>query len=63
MISESLKFTNSDGEQAETIHWISTSFACEYVAQETHDWFVAQYEQLGKMLGTMIRDAEQWTVR
>ncbi len=56
------KLTDSDGEQAETIHWIQTSLACGYLSEDVHNKLVTQCEQIGRMLGTMIRDAEKWTV-
>jgi four helix bundle protein len=31
------KLTDSDGEQAETQHWIGTSLACEYISRAEHD--------------------------
>lgn len=53
------KLTDSDGEQAETIHWIQTSLACGYLSEDVHNKLVTQCEQVGRMLGTMIRDAEK----
>jgi four helix bundle protein len=54
------KLTDSDGEQAETLHWLNTSLACGYLAVDVHEQFVMGYERIGKMLGAMIRDSETW---
>ncbi len=56
------KMTDSDGEQAETIHWLHTALACGYIVKQEHDEIVASYEKVGKMLGVMVRDAGKWTV-
>ena len=54
------KLTDSDSEQAETIHWIRTAHACGYVTDQEYEGLVYQCEQIGKMLGAMIRDKENW---
>ena len=54
------KLTDSDGEQAETIHWLKTSHACGYLSTKVYVDFVDQCEKIGKMLGVMIQNANQW---
>lgn len=54
------KLTDSDGEQAETVHWLQTSLACGYISKDVHKELMLQCEQIGKMLGVMIRDAKSW---
>ena len=54
------KLTDSDGEQAETQHWIATSFACNYISQEVHDALMKQCCEIGKMLGSMMSKPEKF---
>jgi four helix bundle protein len=56
------KLTDADGEQSETIHWLDTCFSCGYIDQDLHQELVHRCEQIGRMLGAMIKDAEQWCV-
>jgi len=56
------KLTDSDGEQAETIHWLHTAQACGYLSQDDLNKLAVQCEQIGRMLGCMIRGADKWTV-
>ena len=54
------KLTDADSEQAETIHWIKTALACGYITEKEYEELVDGCEQIGRMLGTMLRDAERW---
>jgi four helix bundle protein len=54
------KLTDSDGEQAETQHWIATSLACRYISQEAHDALLAKCCDIGKMLGSMMAKPEKF---
>ncbi len=54
------KLTDADGEQSETIHWLDTAHACEYVLSEQYNELIAHCEEVGRMLGTIIRDADTW---
>ncbi len=56
------KLTDSDGELGETVHWLETSLACEYIESGVHETLTLQCDQVGKMLGVMIRDADKWCV-
>lgn len=56
------KLTDSDGEQAETIHWLNTSLACGYLTEDIHQDLMNRCEHIGRMLGAMIRDAKIWCV-
>ena len=54
------KLTDADGEQSETIHWLVTAQACAYISGEQCNELVVLCEEVGRMLGTMIRDADAW---
>ena len=56
------KLTDSDGELGETVHWLETSLACEYIGSEIHGALTLECDQIGKMLGVMIRDADKWCI-
>jgi len=54
------KLTDSDSEQSETQHWLSTSLACKYITEEEYNNLIDEYELIGKMLGKMIAEPEKW---
>ncbi len=56
------KLTDSDGELGETVHWLETALACEYIGSDVHSALTLQCDQVGKMLGVMVRDADKWCV-
>ncbi len=57
------KLTDSDGEQAETQHWLDTSYACGYISQEDHEKLRSKCEEIGRMLGKMLKEPEKWCQR
>ena len=54
------KLTDSDGEQAETQHWIDTAFACKYITAEMQDQLLTKCREIGKMLGSMIANPDKF---
>jgi four helix bundle protein len=48
------KLTDSDGENAETEHWIETAFACKYISEEQKNRLLEKCVLIGKMLGSMM---------
>lgn len=54
------KLTDSDGEQAETQHWIETSFRCKYISIEQKDELLSVSTEVGRMLGGMIFHPEKF---
>ena len=54
------KLTDSDGEQAETQHWIETAFTCEYITAHKRDQLLGNCREIGKMLGSMIANSEKF---
>ena len=57
------KLSDADGEQAETQHWLATALTCEYLAKTEHDVLLAEYCDLGRMLGRMMQDADSWCAK
>jgi len=54
------KLTDADGELQETLHWITTAKACEYVSAADHERLLAQSQQIGRLLGGMINRHESF---
>ena len=54
------KLTDSDGEQAETQHWIETAFACEYITADVNKKLLGKCKEIGRMLGSMIASPEKF---
>jgi len=54
------KLSDSSGEIEETIHWLETAFACEYVAEDVKDAILSKCNYIGGMLNKMMGDAESW---
>ncbi len=52
------KLSDSDGEQAETQHWIDTAYACNYIGCNTRDDLLSKCEEIGRMLGGIMANPE-----
>jgi len=52
------KLSDSDGEQAETQHWLDTALACKYISVDDHKHLMNKCMQIGRMLGKMIANPE-----
>ena len=57
------KLSDSDGEQAETQHWIDTALACEYISEDVHTNLMNQCKEIGRMLGKMMASPEPFCKR
>jgi four helix bundle protein len=57
------KLSDSDGENAETQHWLATALDCGYLDQESYATLIRESEMIGAMLGKMIDNAENWKPR
>jgi four helix bundle protein len=42
------KLTDSDGEQAETQHWIDTALACKFITEDIHANLMNQCKEIGR---------------
>jgi len=54
------KLTDSDGENAETQHWLRTAEACQYLDSNTVETLMEKTRQIGAKLGRMISSPENW---
>ena len=54
------KLSDSDGEQAETQHWLDTALACGYISHEKHHTLLEKCMRIGRMLGSMITKPESF---
>lgn len=48
------KLTDADAEAAETKTWLDFSLHCKYMQQLKYQEFMDEYDEIGKMLGSMI---------
>ena len=54
------KLSDADGEADETVHWLETAFACDYLKQEKKDELVSQYAYVSSMLHKMMLNQASW---
>jgi four helix bundle protein len=54
------KLTDSLGEEYETEDWLDYSADCEYITREEHERMISSYDEVRKMLISMINNPEQW---
>jgi four helix bundle protein len=54
------KLTDADAEATETMVWLDFSLRCGYINSSVHAEFSSGYEQIGKMLGSMISAPEKF---
>jgi four helix bundle protein len=48
------KLSDADAEQMETQHWLSEAHACGYIESAQSEALVAELEQIGRMLNSMM---------
>jgi four helix bundle protein len=54
------KLTDADGEQMETQHWLIEGGDCGYLEEADSKRLLGLCEEIGRMLGSMIRKAESF---
>ena len=54
------KLTDSLGEEYETEVWLDYSKDCKYIQKETHDRILSEYDEVRKMLISMINNPDKW---
>lgn len=54
------KLTDSLGEENETETWLDYSKDCKYIQKETHERFLSDYDEVRKMLISMINHSDKW---
>jgi four helix bundle protein len=57
------KLTDCDSECSETMVWISFAMDCGYMNEKTAKKLVEQYEEVGNLLGYMIKNPEKFIPR
>lgn len=57
------KLSDSDGEQAETQHWIQTAFDCDYLSEKKCFRMLEACREIGRMLGTMMEKPQAFSRR
>jgi four helix bundle protein len=54
------KLLDSLAEEAETEVWIDMSFDCKYIDNQLHDSFIERYQEIARMLNSMINTPEKF---
>ena len=54
------KLTDSLGEENETEVWLDYSKDCRYIQKEIHEALLSEYNEVRKMLISMINNADKW---
>ncbi len=54
------KLTDADSECSETKIWLVFALACGYLSAADYQGLYQQYEEVGRMLGYMIRNPEKF---
>ena len=54
------KLTDSLGEENETEVWLDYSKGCKYIQKETHERVLSEYDEVRKMLISMINNPDKW---
>ncbi len=54
------KLTDSLGEEFETETWLDYSRDCKYINEEIHNRLTSEYEEVRKILISMINNSKKW---
>jgi len=57
------KLSDADMEATETQVWLDFALDCGYLSQDRYTQLTAQYEEVGKMLGSMMAHPEKFAPR
>jgi len=57
------KLSDCDGENSETDTWLDFAKDCGYISTDKHSEITALSNEIGKMLGSMIRTPEKFTLK
>ena len=57
------KMTDADSECSETMVWLDFSKDCNYITKEEYDNLIKTYEEVGKMLGNMVKNPRKFLPR
>ena len=56
------KLTDSLGEEYETEDWLDYALDCGYITTETHANLISDYDEVRKMLISMINNPDKWCI-
>ena len=54
------KLSDSDMENSETLTWLEFTLACDYIKEDEFEKMKRSNEEVGKLLGYMIRNPEKF---
>ncbi len=54
------KLSDAEGEAEETLHWLKTALACEYITSQVHADIADRYAHINSMLNKMISNPAVW---
>jgi four helix bundle protein len=54
------KLTDSLGEEFETEDWLDYSKDCKYISETEYEQMITSYDEVRKMLISMINNPEKW---
>jgi four helix bundle protein len=57
------KLTDSLGEEYETEDWLDYSRDCKYLTDSEHQQMISGYDEVRKMLISMINNPEKWCLK
>jgi len=57
------KLSDSDAEASETLVWLNFALSCKYISNETYRELVDKNNEIGKMLGAMIKYPDKFIIR
>jgi four helix bundle protein len=57
------RLTDSLGEEFETEDWINYSRDCKYITEAEYEKMLSGYNEVRKMLISMINNPEKWTLK
>jgi four helix bundle protein len=57
------KMADADSEGAETQVWLDFAQDCRYLSRDRHDELIKGYEEVGRMLGSMMANPEKFRTK
>jgi four helix bundle protein len=57
------KLTDSLGEEYETEDWLDYSRDCKYISDSEHERMISGYDEVRKMLISMINNPDKWCLK
>ncbi len=57
------KLNTSDGECSETLYWLEVALSCEYITQQEFGKYESILDEVGNLLGSMIKSPEKFMPR